>query len=106
MDVLAWMQANLINIHIPRGKPRLTVDKLRPKGVKSRRKEEGDEGPTADEIAQLDLAFSEPMDPKERVKQEAARITQKRKEKEITEDSARFWSSREGRRVKELFGEE
>lgn len=37
LEVLAWVQANLINVHIPKGKPRITVDGLLPRGARSRR---------------------------------------------------------------------
>lgn len=37
VEVLAWMQANLINVHVPKGKPRVTVDALLPRGARSRR---------------------------------------------------------------------
>lgn len=34
---MAWMQVNLINIHIPKGKTKLTLDKIRPKHARRRK---------------------------------------------------------------------
>jgi hypothetical protein len=40
LEALAWVQANLLNAQIPKGKAKLTVEKLLPRGVRTRRKQD------------------------------------------------------------------
>jgi hypothetical protein len=90
-DVLSWLQANLINIHIPRGKPKLTVEKIRPKRQRP--------AATVDDVSDDDIrdsmaAFSEQFI-KDPVKQEEAR-ERRLMRAEARRENRRFWRTREG----------
>jgi hypothetical protein len=89
MSMLAWAQVNLINVQIPRGKPRLTVDKLLPKRQRKKAVSQAD----AEEAVDLLTAS-----PKERIKLQASRAKARRE----AEEDARFWQSPEGRKLKQL----
>lgn len=101
LDILSWLQANLINIHIPRGKPRVTAEKIRPRNRRKRR-EQSDEQIDA-EIENLSRMFSsgpESQKDEARAARERARNRVLRKQEE--EDSKRFWGSNQGNRIKKL----
>lgn len=105
VELLAWVQANLINVHIPKGKPRVTPKKLLPKGH-GRRKT------GADEIDDEELERIQDAVPiaggktrdgvKARMEAKRAKL---RAKQELAEMDA-FWSSAEGRRIREMMREE
>lgn len=100
VELLAWTQANLMNIHIPRGKPRMTVEKLLPKGKKKRGRKDVDE----DALFAVQQALAD--DPAE-VARERMRAKQNRLRSKQEEDEARqFWNSPEGRRIGDYLREE
>lgn len=111
LDAAAWMQANLINVHVPKGKPRMTVEKLRPKKNRSGARDR-DEAAAIDAVDDSDLPDlaggrdSTPVDPKEQARQALRRAAARREAKEHAEEAERFWEGPEGRRMKELWGEE
>jgi hypothetical protein len=99
------MQANLINIHVPKGKPKVTVEKLRPKG--SRRRGRDRDVQDAVDDSELSAVMTEaPADPKEAARAAMQRARDRREGREHAEESTRFWDGPEGRRMKELLGEE
>lgn len=89
MQKWAWVQANLINVQIPRGKPRLTVDKLLPK--RARKTAAGES--TEQVEATVELLYAKPS---ERRKMRAAAM----KAKQDAEDARRYWASAEGVRLR------
>lgn len=95
MEIGAWMQANLMNVHIPRGKPRATVDKLLPRSVKQRRNAGNEEK----DLAALAETLIE--DPKERRLAREARL----REEAAQEEARRFRDTPEGRRIRQLVEE-
>jgi hypothetical protein len=102
IELLAWVQANLINIHIPKGKPRVTPKKLLPKGH-GRKKPTGDDEPDTEEIERLAASIpGQPGGAKARVAAAKARLKAKR---EVEEERA-FWSSPEGQRIRQMIREE
>jgi hypothetical protein len=95
------MQANLINIHIPRGKPRLTVDKILPRGKRRRDRKAVED----DSEAILEVQQALGGDPKEialaRMRAQQTKIREKRER----EEAESFWNSPEGARVLEYLRE-
>ena len=100
LELLAWMQANLINIHIPRGKPRMTVDKLLPKGRKRRARKDLDE----DNLYAVTQALS--SDPVADAQKNIARKQQRIVERKLEEEESAFWKSAEGKRLANMLSEE
>jgi hypothetical protein len=94
LEVLAWVQANLINIHIPRGKPRVRPDTLLPRSTRRRRADTDD---TAIERVEEGTG----SDPKARMEALKRRV----RARVEREDQERFWSGAEGRRMLSLLGE-
>lgn len=76
LEALAWTQANLINIHIPRGKPKTRPDQLLPK---RRRRSSDDE--TVKQ--QLDEELSPLQDPKARLEEMKRRARERMRDKEF-----------------------
>lgn len=99
VELLAWVQANLINVHIPKGKPRVTPKKLLPKGH-GKRKMGADDELSQDELDEIMLATA--ASPRERMAATKAKL---RAKQELAEIDA-FWSSPEGRRIREMMREE
>lgn len=95
LEVLAWVQANLINVHVPRGKARVKPDSLLPRSAR-RRKGGADEAPET--LAALDAGG----DPKARL----AAMKERARARQDREDAERFAASTEGRRMMQLLGEE
>jgi hypothetical protein len=93
-DILAWVQANLINVHVPRGKPKLTVEKVRGK-----RSTHVVDTRTDDEIKdQIDeMAESYMRDPEARERARDRRLARRAQR----EEEARFWQTPEGDRLAE-----
>lgn len=80
MEVLAWMQTNLINIHIAKGR-RVTMDDVLPRGVRKKRR---DESPPDFESPQEMKAWM-------------------RKKNEQRDDTI-FWGSPDGQQVRDMLG--
>lgn len=99
IELLAWVQANLINIHIPRGKPRVTPKKLLPKNH-GKRKMGADDELSTEEMDEIMIATAATT--KERMAVTKARL----KAKQELEEARAFWSSPEGQRIRELTREE
>lgn len=93
MRLLAWVQVNLINAQIPRGKPKLTVEKLMP------RKRDDDADEARAERAQDDDEqvphVSPGLSPQEQVRALNARMRRIHARK----DARDFWSGPEGRKM-------
>lgn len=99
-ELFAWTQANLMNIHIPRGKPRVKIQDLLPKRKK---RVEEDVNKLSDQFeAEMAPLLGAGASRKERMQQAARRAREKQEAKE----SAEFWSSNEGSRIRQLLGEE
>lgn len=94
LRALAWTQANIINAQIPRGKPRLSVEKLLPKKPSAQES-------VPEPLPDLD-AFDESITPEERARRARERVRAKR----AAEASREFWTSAEGRRILMLLGEQ
>ena len=99
MELLAWTQANLMNIHIPKGKPRMTVDKLLPRGKRKRDRKE------IDEEALLDVQQALSDNPAEAAKNRLEAKMHKIRTSQMEEEDAAFWSSVEGRKLREMLEE-
>lgn len=91
LEVLAWLQANLINVHVPRGKARVKAEALLPRSAKRRRSD------ATDDMAMLDNG----SDPRARLEAAKARARAKRER----EEAEHFANSPEGRRMVALLGE-
>lgn len=99
-EILAWTQANLMNIHIPRGKPRVKLQDLLPR---RRRKAEEDVKKIDEQIEQeIAPLLGAGASMKEKMRQAVQRTRARQQAKEAAE----FWSSSEGARIKLLLGEE
>lgn len=105
LDVLAWMQVNLINIHVPRGKGRVTKQRIRP----TKPSREGIFAWAKRVLSGLGIGEREPLPPLPPVKpgdKEAARkaLRERRKHmvaREEREAEREFWSTPEGRKLRE-----
>lgn len=111
LEILSWVQANLINIHIPRGKPRVTPEKIKPRSIARRQRErEQSAGREVEEetidTSQLDSALNKATDPKERARLARQRAKQKREMAEQMKDADSFWNSSEGKRAKAILEDE
>lgn len=87
--LLAWMQANLINIHIPKGKSRLTVEKLLPRRRKRTPSSEDDT-----ELPSLPDMDDAPTT--------AAQVRLRYKQMQEHKDTTSFLKSRGHERLREL----
>lgn len=99
-EILAWTQANLMNIHIPRGKPRVKIQDLLP-----RRKKRHEEDIQKIE-EQLELEMQPIMGVGTSTKDRMKQVAQRARIKKEAKEAAEFWSSNEGARIKMLLGEE
>lgn len=97
MQICAWVQTNLLNIQIPKGKPRITVDKLLPRRARK----------PVQSAEELDLAVE--LLTASSGQAQRLRAKQARRKEEAAE-ARRFWASPEGRkmarRMRELFPDE
>lgn len=82
LEVLAWVQANLINVHVGKGR-RVRPDQLLPRSTKRRKQ------------ADAELEIDAGDDPKDRVEASKRRA----RERAEREDAERFQASPEGRRM-------
>lgn len=99
MDALAWVCANLMNVHIAKGK-RIKASDLRPK--------KPDASQEAVDDREIEAALSRdviPDDPKEAARQALRRAAAAQRAREEAAESRVFWDSSEGRRIKGLLGE-
>lgn len=93
-ETLAWVQANLINIHVPRGKARVRAEDLAP-----RRAEEIDDGSVEGSVEEMTRAVDgRVISPKERHERNVRRIVERRDR----EDRDAFWGSLEGKRAEDV----
>lgn len=96
-DLAAWLQVNLINSNIPRGKPRLRVEQILP--PMKRRTMDGAEL----ELEVVDaLPLPDNATPAEKVAAMKARVRRTM----AVNDARDFWQSEEGRRIKAMLGDE
>lgn len=87
MQMLAWLQVNLINIQLPRGKPRLTMDKILPKRARKK-------------VEQSDEAVEEAVEMLTAKKSDLQRMRARRAAaRRQAEEDARFWRSPEGTKL-------
>lgn len=93
VDLMAWAQANLINIHVPRGKGKMSIEKLRPKRATKPRQKTEEERQEEMEIA-AEVLIDNPRDL--RSARERRRLAAQERA-----DAVRYWQSDEGRRLSE-----
>jgi len=112
IDLLAWTQANLINVHIPKGKSRVKAEQLRPK---RKRPQDGDDSPEGgldmDEVRSFnegvnakadksgrDQDGTKPADsPKEQARAAVEDAKARARARQDDQDSSEFWSTQQGR---------
>jgi len=99
MEISAWAQANLMNVHIPKGKPRMTVDKLLPRGKRKRDRKE------IDEEALLDVQQALADNPAEAAKSRLEAKMEKIRASKAENEDAAFWDSVEGHKLREMLEE-
>lgn len=101
LETMAWVQANLINVHVPRGKPRVTAEQLLPRKRRKTKEEDLDSVKQSldDEFAPLDGATQSAKDRLDTVKAKARASADKK-------DYEAFMASKEGRRLAEILGRE
>ena len=110
LDLFAWVQVNLINVHVPRGKPRVTINKIRPKTKKKKSEKEIEEEFQANRQALKEKLGKVGTKPKAASAEDTvdmwtaqARIKAKRREEEaLKEDEEAFWNSPEGQELSQL----
>lgn len=100
-STLAWVQANLMNIHVPRGKPRIKPQQLLPKSDK-KQKNVSDEIAIAQFQAETAILRGANLNPKDRMEQAKQRALAKREK----EEWEAFINSKDGMRYLELREEE
>lgn len=89
-EALAWAQTNLINVHIPRSKPRVRIEQLLPKRKRPVRSEDEDVQP--DVVPVDDGVVLSPVD--------ALAAEKKRRQLAASaKEDASFWSSAEGKEL-------
>ncbi len=89
---LAWMQANLINIHIPRGKPKVKPDQLLP--------------PAKQPMEAAPVVDLPPLGPNATPAEQVAHMKARVRASMSSREADEFWRSAEGRRIKSLLGED
>lgn len=102
LESLAWMQANLINVHVPRGKPRVRADQLLPK---RRKKKANDDEATRTELAEKLAPLSAATTsegPRARLEAVKARARATQEAREWNE----FRNSAEGKRIAALLDDD
>lgn len=103
LEALAWMSANLMNIHIPRGKPKVRADQLLPKRRSKSKAGDVEDREAADRMEVALGALSEtPIDARGRVEAAKVRARQKRE----AEEWAEFNRTSGGKRIAEIFADE
>lgn len=95
MDIAAWVQANLINIHVPRGKQKVKPEDLKKK--KPRKMRVGAPAEKSDAEIEVALEIEQAETPKERTKLIARRI----RAREEHQEALRYFASPDGRRLME-----
>ena len=101
-ELMAWVQANLMNIHIPRGKPKVKPAQLLPRRDRRRRAPETDEDAVREIEAALGPLEATQGDPQARMT--AAKV--RAREKQDRSEWRAFRESSEGRRLAELIGDD
>lgn len=100
-STLAWVQANLMNIHVPRGKPRIKPEQLLPRSDK-KQKDMSDEAVIAQLQAETAILGGANLDPRAKMEQAKQRNLAKREK----EEWEAFINSKDGMRYLELREEE
>ena len=98
-QLLAWTQANLINIHVPKGKSKVKPEQLLPKP--KRTDEDGESEIDEDEVKAFEDAVSKRdsdiTDPKERAKAAVADAKARARAAQDQSDSDTYWRTKAGR---------
>jgi hypothetical protein len=100
-STLAWVQANLMNIHVPRGKPRIKPEQLLPRSDKNK-KSASDEQIARQLEMETAIIGGASKDPRARMEQAKLRA----KAKQEKEDWENFISTERGKRYLTILEEE